>query len=205
MSITVPEKTSIKTAIKTISVVVAGAGGQGILLASEIIAQTAVNAGFDVKTNEVHGMAQRGGSVVAQIRYGEKVYSPLVAKGTASVLGSLERSECLRYIDYLLPDGLAVVSSQKIIPVTVSSGAMSYPDIGREELQQLFPKLIYIDAVEKATELGNARAANTILLGAMSTRLDLPVEAWQEAIRQCVKTQFVDVNLKAFDVGRQMA
>ena len=204
MSIAESAKTEKNTVAKTVGVVVAGVGGQGILLASEIIAQTAVNAGFDVKTNEVHGMAQRGGSVVAQIRYGEKVYSPLVAKGTASVLGSLERSECLRYLDYLLPDGLAVVSSQKIIPVTVSSGAMSYPDIGREQLQQLFPKLIYIDAVEKATELGNARAANTILLGAMSTRLDLPVEAWQDAIRQCVKEKFVDVNLQAFDVGRQM-
>ena len=194
---------SIVESTKTVSVVVVGVGGQGILLASEIIAQTAVNAGFDVKTNEVHGMAQRGGSVVAQIRYGEKVYSPLVAKGTASVLGSLERAECLRYLDYLLPDGLAVVSSQKIIPVTVSSGMMSYPNVEREQLQQCFPKLIYVDAVEKATELGNARAANTILLGAMSTRLDLPVKAWEAAIRRCVKEKFVDVNLKAFRTGRQ--
>ncbi|MCL2119106.1 MAG: indolepyruvate oxidoreductase subunit beta [Planctomycetaceae bacterium] len=194
---------SIAESTKTVSVVVVGVGGQGILLASEILAQTAVNAGFDVKTNEVHGMAQRGGSVVAQIRYGEKVYSPLVAQGTASVLGSLERAECLRYLDYLLPDGLAVVSSQRIIPVTVSSGTMSYPDVGQEELQRYFPKLIYIDAVEKATELGNARAANTLLLGAMSTRLDLPVEAWEDAIRLCVKGQYVDINLKAFHIGRQ--
>ena len=196
---------SIAESAKTVSVVVVGVGGQGILLASEIIAQTAVNAGFDVKTNEVHGMAQRGGSVVAQIRYGERVYSPLVARGTASVLGSLERAECLRYLDYLLPDGLAVVSSQKIIPVTVSSGATSYPEIGREQLLRLFPKLISIDAVEKATQLGNARAANTILLGAMSTRLDLPVEAWQDAIRQCVKEKFVEINLHAFKIGRQSA
>ena len=195
---------NIAESTKTVSVVVVGVGGQGILLASEIIAQTAVNAGFDVKTNEVHGMAQRGGSVVAQIRYSEKVYSPLVERGTASVLGSLERAECLRYLDYLLPDGLAVVSSQKIIPVTVSSGTMSYPNVSQEQLQQLFPKLIYIDAVEKATELGNARAANTILLGTMSTRLDLPVESWKDAIRQCVRGQYVDVNLKAFDIGRQM-
>ncbi|MDR1382502.1 MAG: indolepyruvate oxidoreductase subunit beta [Planctomycetaceae bacterium] len=190
---------------KTVSVVVVGVGGQGILLASEIIAQTAVNAGYDVKTNEVHGMAQRGGSVVAQIRYGEKVHSPLVAKGTASVLGSLERTECLRYIDYLAPDGLTVVSSQKIIPVTVSSGSMTYPDIGAEKLRQYFPNLIYVEAVEKASELGNARAANTILLGAMSTRLDLPVIAWENAIRSCVKPKFVDVNLKAFKFGRSSA
>ena len=188
---------------QTVSVVVVGVGGQGILLASEIIAQTAVNAGFDVKTNEVHGMAQRGGSVVAQIRYGKKVYSPLVARGTASVLGSLERAECFRYLDYLAPDGLAVVSSQKIIPVTVSSGVMTYPEVGLDELQRFFPKLIYVDAVEKAAELGNARAANTILLGAMSTRLDLPVEAWENAIRQCVKEKYVEINLKAFKIGRK--
>ncbi|MDR1492912.1 MAG: indolepyruvate oxidoreductase subunit beta [Planctomycetaceae bacterium] len=196
---------SIAEATKTISVVIVGVGGQGILLASEIIAQAAVNAGYDVKTNEVHGMAQRGGSVVAQIRYGEKVHSPLVAKGTASVLGSLERTECLRYIDYLAPDGLAVVSSQKIIPVTVSSGSTTYPNIEAEELRQYFPNLIYVEAVEKAAGLGNARAANTILLGATSTRLDLPISAWETAIRNCVKPKFVDVNLKAFKLGRNSA
>jgi len=196
---------SIAEATKTVSVVLAGVGGQGILLASEIIAQTAVSAGFDVKTNEVHGMAQRGGSVVAQIRYGEKVYSPLIARGTASVLGSLERAECLRYIDYLAPDGLAVVSSQKIIPVTVSSGAMPYPELSADDLRHYFPKLLYVDAVEKAAELGNTRAANTILLGTMSTRLDLPLEAWENAIRSCVKPKYVDINLKAFAIGREIA
>jgi len=190
---------------QTVSVVVVGVGGQGILLASEIIAQTAVHSGFDVKTNEVHGMAQRGGSVVAQIRYGSLVHSPLVAKGTASVLGSLERTECLRYIDYLAPDGLAVVSSQKIIPVTVSSGAAAYPEVGEKDLRKYFPKLIYVEAVEKAAALGNARAANTILLGAMSTRLNLPVEAWENAIRNCVKPKYVDVNMKAFKIGRNSA
>lgn len=189
---------------QTVSVVLVGVGGQGILLASEIVAQTAVNAGFDVKTNEVHGMAQRGGSVVAQIRFGENVHSPLVARGTASVLGSLERAECLRYTDYLAPDGLAVVSSQKIIPVTVSSGAITYPDVDEEILREYFPRLIYIDAVEKAVELGNARAANTLLLGAMSTRLELPFEAWENAIRECVKPKFVEVNIKAFETGRDL-
>ena len=189
---------------QTVSVVLVGVGGQGILLASEIVAQTAVYAGFDVKTNEVHGMAQRGGSVVAQIRFGEKVYSPLVARGTASVLGSLERAECLRYTDYLAPDGLAVVSSQKIIPVTVSSGAMTYPEVDQEILRKSFSRLIYIDAVEKAAELGNARAANTLLLGAMSTRLELPLAAWENAIQECVKPKFVDVNLKAFEAGRAL-
>ncbi len=171
-------------------------------MASEIVAQAAVVAGFDVKTNEVHGMAQRGGSVIAQIRYGNKVHSPLVPKRTARVLGSLERIEGLRNIDYLAEDGLAVVSSQKIVPVTASSGGTPYPDIDEEFLSHYFPKLVYLDAVGAAMELGNVKAANTILLGAMSTRLDLPETAWVEAIRRSVKEKFVDLNIEAFRRGR---
>ncbi|MDR1962967.1 MAG: indolepyruvate oxidoreductase subunit beta [Planctomycetaceae bacterium] len=189
----------------TTSVVLVGVGGQGILLASEIVAQAAVVTGFDVKTNEVHGMAQRGGSVIAQIRYGEKVFSPLVPKRTAKVLGSLEQIECLRYIDYLAEDGLAVVSNQKIIPVTASTGGTPYPEINEEILSQYFPKLVYLDAIAIASELGNAKAANTILLGAMSTRLDLPETSWIEAIRRSVKEQFCDINIKAFQKGRETA
>ena len=112
---------------EVVNIVLAGVGGQGILLASEIVARAAMVAGFDVKTNEVHGMAQRGGSVVAQIRYGKEVNSPLVASGSAQVLGSLERIEALRYADYLAPGGLAVVSNQMVVPVSVSSGSASYP------------------------------------------------------------------------------
>ncbi|MDR3234315.1 MAG: indolepyruvate oxidoreductase subunit beta [Planctomycetaceae bacterium] len=186
----------------TTSVVLVGVGGQGILLASEIIAQTAAAAGHDVKTNEVHGMAQRGGSVVAQIRYGKEVFSPLVAKKTAKVLGSLERLECLRYIDYLADDGCAVVSDQKIIPVTSSSGGTPYPDIDEKMLSQYFPKLVYLQAVDWAAELGNVRAANIILLGALSVHLDLPEDAWLEAVRQSVKAKFLDINLRAFQRGR---
>ena len=193
----------------TTSVVLVGVGGQGILLASEIVAQAAVAAGFDVKTNEVHGMAQRGGSVIAQIRYGdrigERVYSPLVPKHTAQVLGSLERIECLRNIDYLAEGGLAVVSSQKIVPVTASTGGTQYPDVDERFLSEYFPRLVYLDAVEMATELGNAKTANTILLGAMSTQLELPEKAWEEAIRRSVKDKFVDVNIKAFQRGRNSA
>jgi len=189
--------------MKTTSVVLVGVGGQGILLASEIVAQAAVAEGYDVKTNEVHGMAQRGGSVIAQIRYGKKVFGPLVPRKTAKVLGSLERMECLRYLDYLADDGLAVVSSQRIVPVTVSSGNVPYPELGETELGRFFPRLAYIDAVERATELGNDKVANTVLLGAMSTQLDLSVEAWTIAIRKSAKERFVDVNLKAFEVGRE--
>ncbi|MDO5580116.1 MAG: indolepyruvate oxidoreductase subunit beta [Planctomycetia bacterium] len=188
----------------TKSVVLVGVGGQGILLASEIIAQTALKTGYDVKTNEVHGMAQRGGSVLAQIRFGSKVFSPLVPKGTATVLASLERIEILRYVDYLAPDGLAVVSDQKIIPVTVSSGTTPYPDMNEEDFRKIFPRLIYVEAVQKAAELGNARAANIILLGALSNQLNFEESDWEDSIKKCVKPKFVDLNLQAFHIGRKM-
>lgn len=188
---------------ETTSVVLAGVGGQGILLASEIVARAAMLAGLDVKTNEVHGMAQRGGSVVAQIRFGAEVFSPLVARGTARVLGALERIEALRQFDLVAPDGLAVVSSEMIVPVTVSSGQASYPADAEARLRSAFPRLIYLDAVEIAEQLGNRRAANLVVLGAMAGELGLPDEGWQEAIRGSVKPRHVDVNLRAFAAGKE--
>ncbi|MBN2064492.1 MAG: indolepyruvate oxidoreductase subunit beta [Sedimentisphaerales bacterium] len=186
------------------SIVLVGVGGQGILLSSEIAASAAMHAGYDVKTNEVHGMAQRGGSVIAQIRYGKKVYSPLVSVGTARVLVSLEKMEVLRYSNLLADDGLAVVSTQTITPVTVSMGAAKYPDSIDEKISSSFKRLIMLDAAKLASQAGNIKAANVALLGAMSNNLDLPVEAWHKAIRGCVKPQFVDLNLSVFDAGRAM-
>ena len=190
--------------MKTTSIVLTGVGGQGILLASEIIAKAAGFAGFDVKTNEVHGMAQRGGSVIGQIRYGEQVFSPLVSRGEATVLMSLERIEALRYANYLAPDGLAVVNAQVIVPVTASSGGAIYPENAEELLRKTFQKLIYMDANQVATELGNPKCANVVLLGALSTALtNIADEIWLDAIRQCVKPKFVDLNLQAFAAGKQ--
>jgi indolepyruvate ferredoxin oxidoreductase beta subunit len=191
------------SANETTSVVLVGVGGQGILLGSEIVAKAAMNAGFDVKTNEVHGMAQRGGSVVAQIRYGKEVHSPLVAEGTAKVLGSFEQVEAIRFAHYLAPDGLAVVSSQMIVPVTVSMGASKYPTDTEARLKAVFPKLAYLDASKIALELGTVKAANVVILGAISQGLDLPTDAWEKAIVSSVKEQFRDLNLKAFAAGRQ--
>lgn len=185
----------------TCNIVLAGVGGQGILLASEIIAQAAMVAGFAVKTNEVHGMAQRGGSVLGQIRYGKEVHSPLVEVGTAHVLGALESIESLRCVDYLAPDGLAVVSQQQVIPITVSSGQAKYPDDAEARIRKVFPRLIYADAVGVASGLGNVRCSNLVILGALSTSLSLPREAWEQAIRDCVKPKFVDLNLRAFAAG----
>ncbi|NPV62574.1 MAG: indolepyruvate oxidoreductase subunit beta [Methanotrichaceae archaeon] len=186
------------------SVVLAGVGGQGILLASEVLARAAMIAGYDVKTNEVHGMAQRGGSVIAQVRYGPEVYSPLVARKSALVLGALEQIEALRFADLLAPDGLAVVNAQAIVPVTVSMGAAKYPQDIESRLWKAFPKLIYLKAAEMAKDLGNIQAANIVLLGAVSQGLDLPDEAWQEAIAASVKEKFRELNLKAFEAGRSL-
>jgi indolepyruvate ferredoxin oxidoreductase beta subunit len=188
----------------TMNVVLAGVGGQGILLASEIVARAALAAGFAVKTNEVHGMAQRGGSVLAQIRYGSVVHSPLVEQGAAQVLGSLERIESLRCADYLAPDGLAVVSSQVVLPITVSSGKAQYPEDAEARIRAAFPRLIYLDAVAMAGQIGNVKCSNLVILGALSTGLSLPAEAWQESIRQSVKPKFVDINLRAFAAGAAM-
>lgn len=187
------------------SVVLAGVGGQGILLASDIVAHAAIQAGFDVKTNEVHGMAQRGGSVIAQVRYGKTVHSPLVPERSAQVLGSLEKVEAIRFAHYLAPGGLAVVSSQEVIPVTVSSGESHYPADAAERLARLFSRLIYVDAVERARGLGDIRAANTLLLGALSTGLGLPVEAWMAALDACVREKHRRVNQEAFNLGRSLA
>jgi len=184
----------------TKSVVLVGVGGQGILLASGIVAKAAMLSGHQVKTNEVHGMAQRGGSVIAYVRYGTEVFSPTVPEGTADVLGALEQIEALRYAHYIAPDGLAVVNAQSVVPVTVSSGAATYPEDVADRLKRAFPRLVYFDAGKKAVELGNIRATNIVLLGALSRGLDLPQEAWKAAIASSVKEKQRDLNLRAFEI-----
>ena len=188
-----------------VSVFLTGVGGQGILLASEIISNAAMLSGFDVKTNEVHGMAQRGGTVTALVRYGPKVYSPLICEGNARVLCAFEMAEAIRAAHYLAPGGLAVVNQYRIIPVTVSSGSAVYPENIKETLRKRFPRLCYFDATQKAIEAGTEKAANVVLLGATSVGLDLPEETWLEAIRKTVKPKFLEVNLKAFAAGRAAA
>ncbi len=186
-------------------IVMVGVGGQGILLAAQIAARAALIAGHDVKTNEVHGMAQRGGSVVAQIRFGKKVYSPLVPVGSAQVLLSMERIEALRFAELLSVDGLAVVSRQAIVPVTVSSGQATYPADAEDRLRRRFRRLAYVDAVGVGEKLCDTRVANVVLLGAMSSALSLPEDAWAEAISQCVKPKFRDINVQAFKEGLALA
>ena len=187
---------------ETTSVILVGVGGQGILLASGILAQAAMLSGYDVKTNEVHGMAQRGGSVMGQVRYGKIVASPLIEEGTAQALASLEAIEGLRAAHFLRPGGLAVVSTQRIVPVTVSSGAAAYPADAEGRCGEVFGNLRLLDAVGMAIEAGNARAANVVVVGALSNGLTLEVGAWEEAIGKLVKPQHLELNLKAFRMGR---
>ncbi len=186
------------------SVLLTGVGGQGILLASNILARAALLAGHDVKTNEVHGMAQRGGSVVAEIRYGKKVHSPLMPPLGAKVLASLEQMEALRYAHFLAPGGLAVVSRLRLIPTTVSSGAGKYPADIEERLRKTYKNLKYIDAPAAAEQAGSGKASNLVVLGALSTALDFPEVLWEKAIAECVKAKFVDLNVRAFNLGKEL-
>lgn len=187
---------------KTLNITLVGVGGQGTLLASEILCQVALLSGKDVKKSEVHGMAQRGGSVVSQVRIGEKVHSPLVALGETDILISFEKLEALRHAHYLAADGVAMVNDQEIRPVTVSSGQAAWPEDLNSKLKSAFAKLELIPALKMARELGNVRAVNLVMIGALSNHMDLEDSVWQEAIRSLVKPQYVELNLKAFEAGK---
>ena len=186
------------------SILLSGVGGQGILLAEKVIAMAAELAGNEVCANEIHGMAQRGGSVVARIRYGENVYSPLILEGTADALLSLEAAEALRYAHFLKKDGFAAVSTQRVIPVTVSTGAAVYPPDVETRLEKVFPDLKLVDCMNMAQSMGDIRLANIIMVGVLSNRLDIPQDIWFTAIERSVKANFADINKKAFDAGRNI-
>jgi len=189
----------------TTDLLISGVGGQGVLLISAITASACLRSGYDVKQSEVHGMAQRGGSVVSHIRFGSKVYSPLVEAGRADVILALERLEALRWIHYLAPDGTVLVNDQRIDPVTVSSGSMSYPDDIFDRLKGFTDRIFTIDGLAVAKALGNVRVTNVVLLGALSLllpRIEGPL--WEEAIREHIKPGLVDLNLEAFRSGREL-
>ncbi len=166
----------------TINIALVGVGGQGTLLASQVIARAAMLAGLDVKQSEVHGMAQRGGSVVSQVRIGQKVYSPLIPSGQTDFLLSFELLESLRYANTLTATGTALINRQLIVPVTVSSGQQPWLDDLDARLERAFPHKILIDALTLAEELGNIRTVNMIMTGTLSTLLPLQESAWRTAI-----------------------
>jgi len=190
---------------KITNIILTGVGGQGILMASEIISEAAAQMGYDVKKSEIHGMSQRGGSVNSHVRFGEKVYSPLVVKGDCDLLLAFEKLEALRMADFVKEGGSIVVNDQQIIPTTVISGAATYPDGIEEILKANAKTLTFVDALKIAKEAGNQRAANTVLLGAASKRLNIPLEIWEEAIAKRVPERAIAVNLKSFHMGLQIA
>lgn len=187
---------------KILNITLVGVGGQGTLLASEVLCQVALASGRDVKKSEVHGMAQRGGSVVSQVRIGKKVHSPLIAQGETDILISFEKLEALRYAHLVAPDGVAMVNDQEIRPVTVSSGQAHWPEDLDDMLRSTFSKLEVIPALEIASGLGNVRTVNLVMIGALSNHLDIDDSIWCETISSLVKPQFVEINLKAFDAGK---
>lgn len=189
---------------KITNIILTGVGGQGILMASEIISEAASIAGHDVKKSEVHGMAQRGGSVNSHVRFGEKVYSTLIAKGNCDLLLAFERLEALRMADFVKPDGNIIVNDQRINPSTVISGSAVYPENIRESLKKRFESVTFIDALKIAEQVGNPRTANTAMLGAASKLIDIPADIWEKAIIQRVPERAIDVNLKAFQIGLEM-
>lgn len=191
---------------KSYNFLLAGVGGQGTILASDVLAELALAAGYDVKKSEVHGMAQRGGSVNTHIRWdAEQVHSPLIGLGEADVLLVFEEAEALRYAEFLKPGGAAIVNCHAIKPITVTSGGASYPteDQVRAVYAGLTERFRLIPGTAIAEELGNVRTANVVLLGALSSLLDVPVETWLGVIEKRVPPKYVDLNRQAFVRGRQ--
>lgn len=188
---------------EVINIAVAGVGGQGIILASDIIAEAAVRSGREVKKNEVHGMAQRGGSVVSEIRFGPQVRSPIIPDGEVDVLIALELLEGLRHAHRLRADGLLIANELRVSPAVRPPGAPPYPRDVLARLRTAAANSITVPAAKLAARAGNVRAANTVLLGALSRHVDIPLETWQDALRACLRPALVEVNLRAFDLGRR--
>lgn len=187
----------------TKNIMIVGVGGQGTLLTSRILGGITIHAGFDVKLSEVHGMAQRGGSVVTFVRYGEKVYEPIVEEGQADVLIAFERLEALRYAHYLKKDGVLIVNDERIDPMPVVIGAAKYPDHILEDLEKDY-RVYRVNAMEEAKKLGNPKVFNIIVLAIAARQMDFSLEDWYTVIENTVPPKTIDINKKAFDVGYHM-
>ena len=184
----------------TKNIMIVGVGGQGTLLTSRILGGITTKAGFDVKLSEVHGMAQRGGSVVTFVRYGDLVSEPIVEEGQADVLIAFERLEALRYAHCLKKDGVIIVNDQRIDPITVVTGAAQYPEQIIETLKENH-NVIAVDAMAEAKKLGNPKVFNTIIIGVAAKRMDFEKEKWLEVIEQTVPPKTVEINKAAFEAG----
>jgi len=186
------------------NILLVGVGGQGILLASEILSETFMLAGYDVKKSEIHGMSQRGGSVVSHVRYGREVFSPIVPEGEGDILFGFELMETFRSLPLLKPGGSVIANDLRISPPSVLMGQQAYPEGLADDIKSRFPDFLLVDGQKLASEAGNARAANTVLLGAVSKRLDISEEFWLAALRKMVPQKALDVNIAAFRMGRDL-
>lgn len=186
--------------MKTMNIMVVGVGGQGTLLTSRIIGSVALNEGYDVKLSEVHGMAQRGGSVVTFIRFGERVCEPVVEAGDADILISFERLEALRYAHYLKKDGIIVLNDCRIDPMTVVTGSESYPDNVVDKLSEKH-KIFVVDGLNIAKQLGNGKVLNSAVLGAAAKFIGFNREDWIKTIESTVPPKTIEINVKAFNKG----
>ncbi|KJR97455.1 MAG: indolepyruvate oxidoreductase subunit beta [Desulfobulbaceae bacterium BRH_c16a] len=187
------------------NILFSGVGGQGILLASEITVYSLLAAGYDAKKSEVHGMAQRGGSVTAQLRYGKKVYSPLIEPGCADIQVAFEMMEAVRYLPFLHKGSKVVVNTQRILPPSVATGKALYPENVLDRLTERGIVVVPVDAFELAREVGEVRTANVVMVGALSAFLPIDPAVCEEVIRTRVPERFREVNLKAFAAGRKVS
>ncbi len=184
----------------TKNIMIVGVGGQGTLLASRILGNTVISEGYDVKVSEVHGMSQRGGSVVTYVKYGEKVYSPIIGEGEADVILAFELLEAYRALPYLKKGGKIIVNTQEIDPMPVITGVAAYPEKIAEKIAAA-ADLVTVDALSLAKEAGTIKAVNVVLIGVMAKASDISYERWVETLKTTVPAKFLEVNLKAFDLG----
>ena len=185
---------------KTTNIMIVGVGGQGTLLASRILGNAVIRMGYDVKVSEVHGMSQRGGSVVTYVKYGEKVHSPIIDNGEADIVLAFELLEAYRALPVLKADGRLIVNDQRINPMPVITGAAQYPENIVDKLSSKVNTTV-VDALALATEAGSIKAVNVVLIGVMAKSTNIPYEIWIETIRTTVPPKFLDINLKAFELG----
>ncbi|QGP91530.1 Pyruvate ferredoxin/flavodoxin oxidoreductase [Neomoorella glycerini] len=184
-----------------INVLLVGVGGQGTILAGRVLSLAALSLGGEVKVSDIHGMAQRGGSVVTQVRFGPRVYAPVMAPGTADFLVAFEKLEARRWLPYLKLDGWLIVNDQEMPPLPVLTGAGTYPEDLVGEMGRLVNNMLALDALELARRAGNVKSANMVLMGALARRLPISREAWEEALAVSVPGRFLEVNRKAFYLG----
>ncbi len=188
--------------METKSIMIVGVGGQGSLLASRLLGNVLLAQGYDVKVSEVHGMSQRGGSVVTYVKYGDEVCSPIIEKGEADVIISFELLEAARWVPFLKNGGKLITSTQTLDPMPVITGSAEYPSDIVSKLEALGIKVTAVDALELAEQAGNAKASNVVLMGVVASQTDFDDKLWQDAIEHCVPPKFLELNHKAFELGK---